>query len=81
MRVEKFQIPLMIVKSDGGYGYDTTDTAAIRHRLIDLKADRVIYITDSGQEPHFLMIFAAAKKAGWLVNQRVEHMGFGVVLG
>jgi arginyl-tRNA synthetase len=27
------------------------------------------------------MIFAAAKKASWLVNQRVEHMGFGVILG
>lgn len=27
------------------------------------------------------MVFEAAKKAGWLTNQRVEHMGFGVVLG
>lgn len=25
------------------------------------------------------MIFAAARKAGWLTNQRVDHMGFGVV--
>lgn len=27
------------------------------------------------------MVIAAAKKAGWLENQRPEHMGFGVVLG
>lgn len=27
------------------------------------------------------MIFAAARKAGWLTTQRVDHMGFGVVLG
>lgn len=27
------------------------------------------------------MVFQAAKKAGWLTNQRVDHMGFGVVLG
>jgi arginyl-tRNA synthetase len=27
------------------------------------------------------MVIAAAKKAGWLTNQRAEHMGFGVILG
>lgn len=43
-----FPVPLMVVKSDGGYNYDTTDMAAARHRMIDLQADRVIYITDLG---------------------------------
>lgn len=38
----------MLVKSDGGYGYDTTDMAAARYRLIECQADRVIYITDVG---------------------------------
>lgn len=79
--VEGFDNPLMAVKSDGGYGYDSTDLAAIRHRLHGLKADRLIYITDSGQLPHFQMIFAAAKRAGWITYQKVEHMGFGVVTG
>lgn len=27
------------------------------------------------------MIFAAAKMAGWITDQRCEHMGFGVILG
>jgi len=27
------------------------------------------------------MVISAAKKAGWLTNQRVDHMGFGVILG
>jgi arginyl-tRNA synthetase len=27
------------------------------------------------------MVFAGAKKAGWLTTQRAEHMGFGCVLG
>ena len=31
-------LPLMLRKSDGGYGYDTTDVAAIRYRLIELHA-------------------------------------------
>jgi arginyl-tRNA synthetase len=72
---------LIVVKSDGGYNYDSTDIAAINFRLLTLKADRVIYITDSGQREHFEMVIAAAKKAGWLTTQRCEHMGFGVILG
>lgn len=71
----------MVVKSDGGYNYDTTDLAAIKYRLHEVKANRIVYITDLGQREHFEMVFAAAKKAGWLTNQRVDHMGFGVVLG
>ena len=71
----------MIVKSDGGYGYDSTDITAIKYRLHELKGDRLIYITDSGQFPHFDMIFLAARKAGWVSDQTIEHMGFGVVLG
>lgn len=39
----------MVVKSDGGYNYDTTDLSAIRYRLNFLKANRIIYITDLGQ--------------------------------
>lgn len=42
-------IPLTIVKSDGGYTYDTSDLAALRQRLFDEKADILIYVTDSGQ--------------------------------
>jgi arginyl-tRNA synthetase len=79
--IEKYQIPLIVVKSDGGYNYDSTDLAAIQYRLHTVKADRVIYITDSGQREHFEMVIAAARKAGWLTTQRCEHMGFGVILG
>jgi len=27
----------MVVKSDGGFNYDSTDMAAVRYRLIELK--------------------------------------------
>ncbi len=76
-------LPLMVQKSDGGYNYDTTDLAAIRHRILVEKADRIIAITDLGQQLHFHMIFAAAEKAGWLdpTKVRVDHVGFGLVLG
>jgi len=77
------EIPLMAVKSDGGFGYDSTDLAAIYHRLYMMRADWIVYITDLGQELHFHMIFDAAKQAGWHrpPTTRVDHMGFGVIQG
>ncbi|RXM91517.1 Arginine--tRNA ligase, cytoplasmic [Acipenser ruthenus] len=76
-------VPLTVVKSDGGYTYDTSDLAALRHRLFEEKADIIIYVTDSGQAGHFQIIFAAAQMIGWYDPKvtRVEHAGFGVVLG
>lgn len=76
-------LPMIIQKSDGGYNYDTTDLAALRHRIFVEKADRIICITDMGQSLHFQMLFAVAKKAGWLDTRKVEldHVGFGLVLG
>jgi arginyl-tRNA synthetase len=49
--------------------YDSTDLAAVRHRLLDLKRDWVVYITDAGQSSHFHLIFDAAKLAGQSVSQ------------
>lgn len=42
-------IPLTVVKSDGGYTYDTSDLTALHQRLFEEKADIIIYVTDSGQ--------------------------------
>jgi len=42
-------IPLTIVKSDGGFTYDTSDLAALKQRIEEEKADRIIYVTDAGQ--------------------------------
>ena len=76
-------LPIIIQKSDGGFNYDTTDMAAIRHRVEVEKAGRVIVVTDAGQALHFEMIFKAAEKAGYLDRSkvRVDHVPFGVVLG
>lgn len=46
--IKKSKIPIMLVKSDGGYNYDTTDMACAWFRLTQWKGDRVIYITDVG---------------------------------
>lgn len=57
-------VPLMLRKSDGGYGYDSTDLAAIRYRLRDLGATRIIYVVGSEQHQHLQMVFATARQAG-----------------
>lgn len=78
----KHSFPLMVKKSDGGFGYDSTDMAAIHHRLQTLKADWLIYVTDLGQAEHFHMCFEAAALAEWTrPNTRLVHVGFGVVQG
>jgi arginyl-tRNA synthetase len=75
-------LPIILRKSDGGYGYDATDMAAIRYRVRDLKADRLIYVVGSEQSLHFAMIFAVARQAGWLTDQvRAEHAAIGMVAG
>lgn len=74
--------PLMARKRDGGYGYDTTDLATIRYRIHDLKAGRLLYVTDSRQALHFQMIFEAARRAGWLTDSiEAAHVPYGTVLG
>ena len=72
----------MVRKSDGGYGYDTTDLATIRYRIRDLKADRILYVVDARQAQHFQLIFEAARRAGWLTDDvEAIHVPFGTVLG
>ena len=80
--VDGFEAPLIVRKSDGGYGYATTDLAAIRRRVGELHADRIIYVTDLRQAGHFKQVFAAARKAGFLPGDvTAQHVGYGMVLG
>jgi arginyl-tRNA synthetase len=75
-------VPLMLRKSDGGYGYASTDVAAIRYRLVDLHADRIIYVVGSEQRQHLEMVFAVARLAGWLTAPAgAEHAVIGLMTG
>ncbi|MHC4632688.1 MAG: arginine--tRNA ligase domain-containing protein, partial [Planctomycetota bacterium] len=75
-------LPFIIQKSDGAYLYATTDLAAIRYRINELKADKIVYVTDSRQKLHFEMLFAVAKMAGWVSDDiGLSHVMFGSVLG
>jgi arginyl-tRNA synthetase len=76
-------LPMIIQKSDGGFNYETTDVAALKHRIEVEKADRIIILTDAGQALHFQMVFQAAQKAHYYDPKKVrlDHVTFGVVLG
>lgn len=76
-------LPMIVQKSDGGFNYDTTDLAAMRHRIQEEKAQRIIIVTDAGQKLHFDMLRQAAIDAGYLDESLVEfnHVTFGLVLG
>jgi len=75
-------VPLIVKKSDGGYGYAATDLSAIRDRVFNLKADKLIYVVDARQSLHFKMVFETARRAGWLNGDaKAEQLAFGTVLG
>jgi arginyl-tRNA synthetase len=75
-------VPLIIRKSDGGYGYATTDLATIRHRVDRLGADRCLYVIGAPQALHLEMVWETARLAGWLPDDvEVVHVKIGNVLG
>ncbi|MGX6601870.1 arginine--tRNA ligase [Micromonosporaceae bacterium Da 78-11] len=75
-------LPLIVRKSDGGFGYAATDLAALRYRVRDLAATRLLYVVGTPQQTHFRMLYAVARAAGWLTDEvTAEHIGFGSILG
>ncbi|WP_284576297.1 arginine--tRNA ligase [Streptomyces sp. 2P-4] len=74
--------PLIVQKSDGGFGYAATDLSAIRDRVGSLKASTLLYVVDARQSLHFKMVFETARRAGWLQEgTKAVQLAFGTVLG
>jgi arginyl-tRNA synthetase len=78
-------LPFIVRKSDGAFLYATTDLAALRYRVGELKTDRIVYVTDARQALHFQMLFKVGDMAGWdrRDGRKVEldHVTFGSVMG
>lgn len=75
-------VPLIVRKSDGGYGYAATDLSAIRDRVFNLKAQTLLYVVDHRQSLHFRMVFETARRMGWLDGDvTATQLAFGTVLG
>ena len=78
--------PFLIRKADGAFLYATTDLATLQWRMEHWKPDRILYVVDSRQAPHFEQLFATAKLWGCGDRQRIDtvelvHVAFGTVLG
>ncbi|MGB3572203.1 MAG: arginine--tRNA ligase, partial [Phormidesmis sp.] len=75
-------LPMIVQKSNGGYNYSTTDLAAIRYRINQDQADRIVYTTDAGQSNHFAQLFQVARRAEWVPEHvSLSYAPFGLVLG
>ena len=78
--VEGEETPLIIQKSDGGFGYGTTDLATVKYRVETWHPDLIVYVTDARQQLHFKQVFATVRQ--WLPNPpALEHITFGSILG
>lgn len=73
--------PVILVKSDGGFGYQLTDIATIKMRYDDLKAQEIIYVVDKRQALHFEQVFEVAEKLNLAPQVKLLHIGFGTVNG
>jgi arginyl-tRNA synthetase len=82
IKVPGYKIPMMIIKSDGGLTYDTSDLTALWYRINEQKRDWVIYVIGSEQELHLKLLFEVGKMMKWHTpgTTRLDHMAFGLML-
>jgi len=73
--------PLILVKSEGGVLYGTTDLATIIERVRAYDPDVILYVVDHRQHGHFEQVFRAAEKAGFSGKAHLEHVGYGTMNG
>ncbi len=73
--------PLILVKTEGGVLYGTTDLATIIERVRSATPDLILYVVDHRQHGHFEQVFRAARKAGLSGKAELEHVGYGTMNG
>lgn len=75
-------LPLILRKSDGGYGYHVTDIATVRYWVGERHSTDLLYVVGTPQAQHFQMIFEASVEAGYLDSlDQAVHVNFGTILG
>jgi arginyl-tRNA synthetase len=73
------EAPFMIRKSDGGFGYATTDIATLDYRIKRWNPDGIWYVVGAPQQLHFRQLFSVARRLGYKLD--LEHIAFGSILG
>lgn len=74
--------PILLVKSNGGAGYQTTEIATVYNRVRDYDPDIIWYLADARQTLHFEQVFRACRKAD-IIREDVslEYLPFGTMNG
>lgn len=82
MRIDGMKQPYMVVKSDGGFTYDTTDLTAAYYRFNELKRTWLIYVIGAEQIDHMKLLEGCCKKLKLHSppSTRFDHMYFGMIL-
>lgn len=79
---DKLEIPpMLLLKSDGGILYSTTELSTIYDRMKNYDPDEIWYIVDKRQNLHFTQVFRAAKRANLSSNTELVFAGFGTMNG
>lgn len=72
----------VLIRSDGGTVYLLRDLAALKYRLTEWRADKVIYFVGAEQSLHFKQLFRAAVLLGWMSEDeakgRLQHAANGL---
>lgn len=77
VRLDGFDVPILIQKSNGAVLYATTDLATIMYREKNWQPDRVIYSVGAEQQFYFTQVFALAKKLS--IDTELIHLWFGTI--
>lgn len=67
----------VILKPSGGTVYLTRDLAAIRYRMQELGATKLLYVIGKEQQKHCMMLFNMAEQLGYIQRGQAEHISFG----
>lgn len=78
VKLDGFDTPMLVQKSNGAANYATTDIATLDYRMKHWHPDKIIHVVGAEQQFHFNQLFALAKKLGY-TNTEFVHYWFGII--
>eukprot|EP00917_Polyrhabdina_sp_WS-2016_P010305 GHVP01022720.1.p1 GENE.GHVP01022720.1~~GHVP01022720.1.p1 ORF type:complete len:584 (-),score=110.92 GHVP01022720.1:812-2563(-) len=72
---------VIVKKADGASIYFTRDIAASHDRILNMKADKLVYVVACQQEQYFEQLFTVLKKMDMKHANDCVHIGFGMIKG
>lgn len=69
----------VLMKRNGTFGYFASDLAAVKYRVDNWKADKIVYSIDNRQALHLRQVFETCKQAGRVKDTKLIHAPNGFV--